>query len=195
LARDGGENKSVMLKTRPAKRTYKTNVLTSKKKHKPLGEFWSDFVESNLNQYEKEGDQIWFATLTTEYTLTTSQARRLFSRWMNAIVRGGNSFWAFYVMEDFQCRNGCHIHAMVSTTATKLVMKRDWREVVGKVQLMGTDGIKTNSLARTQFDKPKRGGGGGATGYCCKYIMKETGDYDVTERHRTKMQNIRWNQN
>jgi hypothetical protein len=107
----------------------------------------------------------------------------------------GNSFWAFFVMEKFECRDGCHIHAMVSTTATKLVLKRDWREVVGKVQLMSADGEKHNSFARSQFEKPKKRGGGGATGYCCKYIMKQSGDYDFTERYRTKMQDLRWNQN
>ena len=145
---------------------------------------YADWLESQLLEYINEGDEIYFVTLTSQFALTKPSARRLFERWKNRLVMEKESFWSMFVMEDFELKDGCHIHAMVSTTATKQRMKHHWRDLIGRTEI---DGKK--ALARTDFRKYKIGGG--ARGYCCKYILKDSGDYDITERYRTPLQNVK----
>lgn len=174
-----------MLKTRPAKRTYNQVCNYTKNRNSQVVEDYSHWVVDTLRKYECEGDVAWFVTLTSQFEMTPHSARKFFNRWMRKIVMDGNSFWSMFVMEHFEMRDGCHIHAMVSTTSTKERMKEHWRNIIGCTEIEGK-----KALARTWFEQVKIPNQ--SSRYCCKYMMKERGDYDITERHRTPLQKVRY---
>lgn len=175
------------------------------------------------------GETKWnyFATMTTPYTLSQRSARRMAERYFNLLTHTANPDYTrsdtydnyfeddrggmfqkmenpylekmFYVTEHFECKDGCHLHALLkapeSINPHSLDMFSTYRDAWQMVSNSGVYTPKNKSgievvksweeckvepeqkYARIQLKKflPHLG----AEGYCGKYILKSKGDFDL----------------
>lgn len=123
-------------------KTYSTTALNTA---------WTDWLNSK--------DWTYWCTFTTRYELSLPSARRMATRIGNYCIDTEEQYM-FWAAEEFDVRDGMHIHALVKTPADK---RRFWQWA-----------YKTYGRAQIQ-DYDKRIGAGG---YVSKYIHKRMTDYD-----------------
>jgi hypothetical protein len=192
---------------RRAKRIYDSqdsaqHLRAEKNKHrKALRDTWSAFAETYIADYACADlfGQAWFATLTTQYTLTLPSARRAVQRFADVTKRKGNTIALCWFAERYECKDGYHLHALVASNATRSDLNEYWAiatkankshalQIANDNDVAVSDSIFANDnephlrevmQSRSNFQPLKRGLKGGA--YASKYITKggHTTDYDI----------------
>jgi hypothetical protein len=162
---------------------------------------WATFAETYItNQANAElFGQCWFATLTTQYKLTLPSARRAVQRFADVTKRKGYKIAVCWFAERYELKDGYHLHALVSSTATRSELNEYWAiatrankthalQIANDNDIAITDAIFANDnephlrevmQSRSNFQPLKRGLKGGA--YASKYITKggNITDYDI----------------
>ena len=87
-----------------------------------LREAWATFTENYVTDYAAKDlfGQAWFATLTTQYTLTLPGARRAVNRFSNILRRKGKKVAGIWFGELYECKDGYHVHALLATDASRV---------------------------------------------------------------------------
>jgi hypothetical protein len=168
---------------------------------KMLKSTWATFAETYIT-HQANADlfgQCWFATLTTQYKLTLPSARRAVQRFVDVTKRKGNKIAVCWFAERYELKDGYHLHALVSSTATRSELNEYWStatrankthalQIANDNNIAVTDAIFANDnephlrevmQSRSNFQPLKRGLKGGA--YASKYITKggNITDYDI----------------
>lgn len=135
----------------------------------------------------------FFLSGTTRYELTPKSNRRLIERWYNGFLiepcqannftpyyyagirtKGSKLFW---VSEPFELKDGCHGHGLLYLPGY-IPNESDFNRLIDHWQLVTGNKDRSrenwNALNLKLYD-PKRKAGG----YCAKYIMKDSADYDI----------------
>jgi hypothetical protein len=192
---------------RKAKRRYNSFQVAQlqraekKQQQKKLADAWASFTENYVTNLAGAGlfQQAWFATLTTQYTLSLPGARRAAQRFVDVLRRKGKNTSLVWFGELYECKDGYHIHALVSTDATRDELNESWataskanrnhsKQLANENSIAIKDSIFANSntphlrevvQSRSNFQLLKPGGKGGQ--YASKYISKtgNTTDYDI----------------
>lgn len=168
---------------------------------KALHDSWSAFAESYISGYVCQDmfGQAWFATLTTQYTLTLPSARRAVQRFVDVAKRKGNKIALCWFAERYECKDGYHLHALVASTATRKELNEYWSlatrpnkthalQIANENNVSISDAIFASDnephlrelmQSRSNFKPLKPGLRGGA--YASKYITKGgyKTDYDI----------------
>lgn len=173
---------------RKAKRIYNSELPKSKfTKQDDYAKFFDWYISQwNLPSY--------FVTLTTQNEMSIKAARTMMHAYCMAIVRAGCDVRVMWCAEKFDLIDSYHLHALMCTKMPVPKAKEIWRNMnsTQRVDTQGkavaavymNDDLKlakaldddnTSTQARTQFKKYKRGGG--ASGYCAKYITKSLADW------------------
>lgn len=193
--------------TRCAKRIYNsppTLLESTNKKNeqkKLLQKTWSQFAEAYVvNATAKTWfGQSWFATLTTQYTLTLPSARRAVQRFSDVAKRDGKKIVLCWFAERYELKDGYHLHALVSSDATRDELHLYWSTATRAnkthaMQIAHDNGITISDAifasdnephlrevmnSRSNFVALRPGGKGGS--YASKYITKGGHgiDYDI----------------
>lgn len=192
---------------RKAKRRYATLESTQRscrtkfEQQKKLQHTYATFVEKFIVKQSSDHlfGQSWFATLTTQYTLTLPSARRAAQRFVDVAKRKQHKIAVFWFAEKYEAKDGYHLHALVSSTATRKELNELWcvasranrsnaLQIANDNNIAVKDAIFANDnephlrevmQSRSNFTLLKSGGKGGA--YAAKYITKGGGvtDYDI----------------
>jgi len=126
-------------------------------------------------------DQHWdyFLTGTTRYSLSQRSARRLAERYFSMLT-SDTTDRMFYVSERFELKDGHHIHALLRTQTNFTSLIDLWQYATGNSSTLS--GAGTFSWHKTGWNRiqlktylPRIG----AAGYCSKYILKRSADYDL----------------
>jgi hypothetical protein len=173
------------------------------KQYKMLKSTWATFAETYVvNQANADlFGQSWFATLTTQYTLTLPSARRAVQRFVDVVKRKGNKIVVCWFAEKYEAKDGYHIHALVSSTATRAELNEYWAiaskankthalQIANDNNIAIKDAIFANDnephlrevmQSRSNFQPLRKGLKGGA--YASKYITKggNITDYDIVQ--------------
>jgi hypothetical protein len=168
---------------------------------KALRDAWSSFAEKYVADSACADlfGQAWFATLTTQYTLTLPSARRAAQRFADVAKRKGHTIALCWFAERYELKDGFHLHALVASTATRAELNEYWStatrankshalQIANQNNIAITDAIFASDNEphlrelmqnRSNFQPLKRGLKGGA--YASKYITKggHTTDYDI----------------
>jgi len=160
-------------------------------------------LKKQRKQYEKTTKQLYaeflhgtdwdyFCTFTTSTELTVNSARRAAEIWYDRVRRVCGSFYQpsmFWVAEPFDCKEGYHIHALVTLPDhfTYSDMAADWSVATG-VGKMGYINEVYNIDGNLHYTRARRGAarchferyikGRGANSYLGKYLQKKRCDYD-----------------
>ena len=171
------------------------------KERKALHDAWALFAENyvsdcvNVSLY----GHAWFATLTTQYTMTLPAARRCIQRFADVTKRKGHAIALCWFAERYELKDGFHLHALVTSTASRAELNEYWATASRANKSHALQIAKDNNIAitdaifasdnepnlreltqnRSNFQPLKRGLKGGA--YASKYITKagHTTDYDI----------------
>jgi len=192
---------------RKAKRRYTSLECTQRcrqtkfEQQKRLQEAYATFVEKFIVAQTANDlfGQSWFATLTTQYTLTLPSARRAAQRFVDVAKRKQHKIAVFWFAEKYEAKDGYHLHALVSSTATRSELNELWsvasranrsnalqianeNNIAIKDAIFASDNepyLREVMQSRSNFKLLKAGGKGGA--YASKYITKGGGvtDYDI----------------
>lgn len=151
---------------------------------------WAEFAESYVkpNDYECA----YFATLTTQYTLTLPSARRAIARFSSICKRECGTMRGVWFAELYEAKDGYHLHALIASSLQRDMLNQCWavaskanksHEVAihhANCQALanGTKSIKLASN-RSAFVKLRKGGRAGM--YASKYLAKGGTqiDYDI----------------
>lgn len=174
---------------------------TKFEQRKQLQETWANFAETFVVSQSSRDlfGQSWFATLTTQYTLTLPSARRAVQRFVDVAKRKQHRIAVCWFAERYEAKDGYHLHALVSSTATRNELNEIWAiaskanktqalRIANENNIAVTDAIFANDnephlrevmQSRSNFQLLKAGGKGGA--YAAKYITKggNVTDYDI----------------
>jgi hypothetical protein len=174
---------------------------TKFEQRKQLKETWANFAETFVvSQSARElFGQSWFATFTTQYTLTLPSARRAAQRFVDVAKRKQHRIALCWFAEKYEAKDGFHLHALVSSTATRDELNELWAiaskankqhalKIANDNNIAVTDAIFASDnephlrevmKSRSNFQLLKPGGKGGA--YAAKYITKggNVTDYDI----------------
>jgi hypothetical protein len=174
---------------------------TKFEQRKRLQETWANFAETFVVSQSSRDlfGQSWFATLTTQYTLTLPSARRAVQRFVDVAKRKQHRIAVCWFAERYEAKDGYHLHALVSSTATRNELNEIWAiaskanktqalRIANENNIAVTDAIFANDnephlrevmQSRSNFQLLKPGGKGGA--YAAKYITKggNVTDYDI----------------
>jgi hypothetical protein len=153
---------------------------------------WSEFAECFVRTYSSQYDTCYFATLTTQYTLSLASARRAVERFASIVKREGATCRIVWFAELYECKDGYHLHALLSTSACRNDLNK-WWSLASKANMSHavriakdnevnfySGGKDTKQLDnRSSFSKLKSGGKGGK--YAAKYVAKGGAnvDYDI----------------
>lgn len=192
---------------RKAKRIYDSlpsaqhAVKTKFEQRKQLHDTWSTFAETFIVSQSARDlfGQSWFATLTTQYTLTLPSARRAAQRFVDVAKKRQHRIALCWFAERYEAKDGYHLHALVSSTATRQELNEFWAiaskankthalQIANDNNIAVTDAIFASDnephlrevmQSRSNFQLLKGGGKGGA--YAAKYITKggNVTDYDI----------------
>ena len=167
---------------------------------KRLHEAWAKFTEDYVADCASRGlGQAWFATLTTQYTLTLPGARRAVNRFASVLRRNGKTIQGIWFGELYECKDGYHIHALISSDASRDELNENWSiasranrnhsiQIAHENITAIKDGLFANNndirlrevvKNRSNFQLLKPGMKGGK--YASKYTTKmgNTTDYDI----------------
>ena len=168
-----------------------------KQQRDKLHDAWSAFAEKYVNECVSQGGlkKAWFATLTTQYTLTLPGARRSVSRFAAILKRNQKSIEGIWFGELYECKDGYHIHALIASDASRDELNEYW-SVASRANRNHSNQIEkennTTLLAnvndlrqrqvvknRSNFQPLKPGLKGGS--YASKYTTKggNKTDYDI----------------
>jgi hypothetical protein len=174
---------------------------TKFEQRKQLQKTWANFAETFVVSQSSRDlfGQSWFATLTTQYTLTLPSARRAVQRFVDVAKRKGHKIAVCWFAERYEAKDGYHLHALVSSTATRNELNEIWAiaskanktqalKIANENNIAVMDAIFANDnephlrevmQSRSNFQLLKAGGKGGA--YAAKYITKggNVTDYDI----------------
>jgi len=174
---------------------------TKFEQRKQLQETWANFAETFVVSQSSRDlfGQSWFATLTTQYTLTLPSARRAVQRFVDVAKRKQHRIAVCWFAERYEAKDGYHLHALVSSTATRNELNEIWAiaskanktqalKIANENNIAVMDAIFANDnephlrevmQSRSNFQLLKPGGKGGA--YAAKYITKggNVTDYDI----------------
>ena len=194
---------------RKAKRIYTSHdvrQLQSVEKNKQrlqLHEAWALFAEDYVTDHAANDlfGNAWFATLTTQYTLTLPSARRAVKRFASVLRNRSKKVNGIWFGEFYECKDGCHVHALIATDATRDELNECWRvasratrnhaiQIAHDNDIAITDAIFASDnephlrevmQSRSNFTLLKSGGKAGA--YASKYTSKSGNatDYDIIE--------------
>lgn len=168
---------------------------------KVLHDAWASFAETYVSDYACQDlfGQAWFATLTTQYTLTLPGARRAVQRFVSIAKRKGKKIVVIWFGERYECKDGYHLHALVASDATRDELHEIWAiasranrnhalQIANDNNIAIKDAVFANDnephlrevmQSRSNFQLLRRGMKGGH--YASKYISKtgNTTDYDI----------------
>ena len=174
---------------------------TKFEQRKQLQETWANFAETFVVSQSSRDlfGQSWFATLTTQYTLTLPSARRAVQRFVDVAKRKQHRIAVCWFAERYEAKDGYHLHALVSSNATRNELNEIWAiaskanktqalRIANENNIAVMDAIFANDnephlrevmQSRSNFQLLKAGGKGGA--YAAKYITKggNVTDYDI----------------
>ena len=166
-----------------------------------LRDAWATFTENYVTDYAAKDlfGQAWFATLTTQYTLTLPGARRAVNRFSNILRRKGKKVAGIWFGELYECKDGYHVHALLATDASRDELNEIWAmaarankshalQIANENNIAIKDSIFANDnephlrevmQSRSNFQLLRPGMKGG--GYASKYTSKtgNTTDYDI----------------
>jgi hypothetical protein len=166
-----------------------------------LQDAWANFAEKHVRDASSKDlfGQAWFATLTTQYTLTLPGARRAMQRFKSIAYRKGNSLQGIWFGELFECKDGYHIHALIASDASRDELHEIWAmasranrnhalQIANENDIAIKDAVFANDnephlrevmQSRSNFQLLKPGMKGGH--YASKYTSKQgtTTDYDI----------------
>ena len=188
---------------RAAKRIYNPHNIAQHlreqkiKERKALRDSWALFAENYITDFVNVSlhGKAWFATLTTQYTLTLPAARRCVKRFADITKRKGHAIALCWFAERFELKDGFHLHALVASTAPRAELNEYWATASRANKSHALQIEKDNNDAifasdneanlreltqnRSNFQPLKRGLKGGA--YASKYVTKtgQTTDYDI----------------
>jgi hypothetical protein len=168
---------------------------------KQLQDAWANFAEKHVRDASSKDlfGQAWFATLTTQYTLSLPGARRAMQRFKSIAWRKGKRLQGIWFCELFECKYGYHIHALIASDATRNELNELWAmasrpnrnhalQIANENNIAIKDAIFANDnephlrevmQSRSNFQLLKPGMKGGH--YASKYTSKQgtTTDYDI----------------
>jgi len=162
-----------------------------------LHDAWSAFAEKYVNDYApKDGfTKAWFATLTTQYTLTLPGARRSVSRFAAILKRNEKLIHGIWFGELYECKDGFHIHALIASDASRDELNEYWslasranrnhsnqiEKENNTILLSNVNNLRQREVVknRSNFQPLKPGLKGGS--YASKYTTKSGNktDYDI----------------
>ena len=166
-----------------------------------LREAWSTFTENYVTRAASNDlfGQAWFATLTTQYTLTLPGARRAVNRFSSILRRKGKKVAGIWFGELYECKDGYHVHALLATDASRDELNEIWAmaaranrnhamQIANENNIAIKDAIFANDnephlrevmQSRSNFQLLRPGMKGGH--YASKYTSKtgNTTDYDI----------------
>jgi len=168
-----------------------------KEQRDKLHDAWAVFAEKYVNEYaSKDGSKkAWFATLTTQYTLTLPGARRSISRFASILRRNQKSIDGIWFGELYECKDGFHIHALIASDASRDELNEFWslasranRNHSNQIEkennttiLSNVNNLRQREVVknRSNFQSLKPGLKGGQ--YASKYTTKSGNktDYDI----------------
>jgi len=168
-----------------------------------LHEAWAMFAEKYVTDHALNDlfGNAWFATLTTQYTLTLPSARRAVKRFASVLRNRSKKVNGIWFCEFYECKDGCHVHALIATDATRDELNEFWsiasratrnhaiqiaheNDIAIKDAIFASDNephLREAMQSRSNFTLLKSGGKAGA--YASKYTSKSgnTTDYDIIE--------------
>lgn len=152
---------------------------------------WSKFI----GEFAKPTSDIecaWFTTLTTQYTLTLSSARRSIDRFVSLIRCDMYQVRLIWFAERYDAKDGYHLHAIVCSTAPRKKLNDYWSTaakpnknheiaISHANQKAIVHDIKESKLHKSRSAFVKYSNRGGGASYMSKYVSKGgTGiDYDI----------------
>jgi hypothetical protein len=161
------------------------------KKQTDMRNAWSQFAESFVST-QSEHAMCYFATLTTQYKLTLPSARRAVERFAAIVKRECYLCRLVWFAELYECKDGYHLHALVSSNACRTDLNKFWalaskanethsKQIASDNEANVCHGVRARKVAenRSSFSKLKPGGKGGR--YASKYVAKGGSgvDYDI----------------
>ena len=185
---------------RAAKRIYNSqqkaqHVLEQKKRERDtLKNGWALFVEDYIIDHAKNmpAGRAWFATFTTQYSLSLKSARRAAYRFSEIAKRKGNMITLCWFAELHELKDGWHLHALVASNANRADLNEIWAmasratlshslkiEKENEGAIFGESKLRKVYENRSNFQPLKKNLKGGS--YASKYITKSghTTDYDI----------------
>jgi len=162
-----------------------------------LHDAWAVFAEKYVNEYaSKDGSKkAWFATLTTQYTLTLPGARRAVNRFASILKRNEKLIQGIWFGELYECKDGFHIHALIASDASRDELNEYWslasranrnhsnqiEKENNTILLSNVNNLRQREVVknRSNFQPLKPGLKGGS--YASKYTTKSGNntDYDI----------------
>ncbi len=133
---------------------------------------------SNVENYGNWLDSMewdYYCTFTTDYSLSNSSARRAMDRLLKTLIHEFGSITYFWVAEPFDCKEGCHTHALIKIPSPLYysavsVIEKKWHQV--------TQTKKTRGYHKTHVMPYVKGKG--AHFYLSKYLNTPNADYDFS---------------
>jgi len=185
---------------RAAKRIYnsqqKAQHLREQKKveRNILQKEWALMVEDLVKDHAKNmpGGRAWFATFTTQYSLSLKSARRAAHRFSEIAKRKGNMMTLCWFAEMHELKDGWHLHALLASNANRADLNEIWAMASRatsshslKIEIENENasfnGSKLRKVCenRSNFQPLKTNLKGGS--YASKYITKSgnSTDFDI----------------
>jgi hypothetical protein len=168
---------------------------------KQLHDAWAMLAEKYVRDAASKDlfGQAWFATLTTQYTLTLPGARRAMHRFKSIAWRKGKKLNGIWFGELYEAKDGYHVHALIASDASRDELNEIWRmaakpnrkhalQIATENDIAVQDAIFANDnephlrevmQSRSNFQLLRPGMKGGH--YASKYTSKQgtTTDYDI----------------
>jgi hypothetical protein len=152
---------------------------------KQLQDAWANFAEKHVRDASSKDlfGQAWFATLTTQYTLSLPGARRAMQRFKSIAWRKGKRLQGIWFCELFECKYGYHIHALIASPNRNHALQiANENNIAIKDAIFANDNephLREVMQSRSNFQLLKPGMKGGH--YASKYTSKQgtTTDYDI----------------
>jgi microcystin-dependent protein len=160
-------------------------------KYNDIRKAWAEFAESYVKPIEDE--IAYFATLTTQYTLTLPSARRAVARFASCCRREQlGTIRGVWFAELYEAKDGYHLHALLATNLQRDTLNKCWAVAskANETHAIAIERTNLQSLAtgsklvklssnRSAFVKLRKGGRAGM--YASKYLAKGGTqiDYDI----------------
>lgn len=113
-----------------------------------------------------------FATFTTPYEMSLRSARRIMERYHGKLKIEGQESWMFWVAEKFKLKDGYHMHAL-------LKVDFPWDNELLWMLWQDVSVYKGQSSKYNRCDIQNRNFKKKAGSYLCKYLLKNTSDFDI----------------